>query len=249
MEVDRVLAKGDGRILLVEHDQASLRAHVSQLSQAGFTVTAVPEASEALLHLKKGQFDVLISGVQLADADNLNFLRRVRQLSPNLRFVLMLETADNGFAVETAVLGGLLSLIKPIKPGILEKAAALAVRLSRKRVNPAAVGFPSVYRGGSASFTATEAKNKFGQLLEKAILGDLVVITRHDVQKAVLISIEEFNALSNAPEARINRLSGEFDALLARMQQPAARRGMQAGFQASPEQLGRAAVEAARKRG
>jgi prevent-host-death family protein len=98
-------------------------------------------------------------------------------------------------------------------------------------------------------FTATEAKNKFGQLLERAILGDVVVITRNDVQKAVLISIEEFDALSNAPEARINTLSGEFDALLARMQQPGALRGMQAGFRATPEQLGKAAVEAARKRG
>jgi antitoxin Phd len=249
MEVDRMLANDEGRVLLVEQDQATLHAHVSQLSQAGFTVTEVPEASKALLHLKKGQFDVLISDVQLADANNLDFLRRVRQLSPNLQFVLMLETADNGFAVEAAELGGLQSLIKPIKPEILKKAATLAVRLNRKRANPAAVGFPSVHRGGSPSFTATEAKNKFGRLLEKAILGDVVVITRHDVQKAVLISIEEFDALSNAPEARINTLSGEFDALLARMQQPAARRGMQAGFRASPEQLGRAAVEAARKRG
>jgi antitoxin Phd len=242
-------ANDKGRILLVEREQASLQAHVSQLSQAGFTVTEVREASKALVHLKKGQFDVLMGDVQSADANNLDFLRRARQFSPDLQFVLMLDTADNVFAVEVAELGGLQFLIKPIKPEILKKAATLAVHLNRKRVNSPPVGLPSVHRGGSAWFTATEAKNKFGQLLERAILGDVVVITRNDVQKAVLISIEEFDALSNAPEARINTLSGEFDALLARMQQPAALRGMQAGFRATPEQLGKAAVEAARKRG
>jgi len=44
-------------------------------------------------------------------------------------------------------------------------------------------------------------------------------------------------------------LSREFDALLARMQTPAARAGMKAAFQAYPKQLGRAAVAVARKRG
>jgi antitoxin Phd len=244
-----MIAREKGRVLLVEHDIPTLHAYGSQLSKAGFTVTEVPEASKALLHLKNDQFDVLINDVKLPDTNGLDFLRRVRTFSPNLPLVLMLETADNRFAVEASELGGLQSLIKPIKPEILEKAATLAVRLNRKRENPAAVGVLSVHRGVSVSFTATEAKNEFGRLLEKAILGDVVVITRRDTPKAVLISIEEFNALSNAPEARINALSAEFDALLARMQQPTSRHAMQAAFRASPEQLGRAAVEAARKRG
>ncbi|MGA7925252.1 MAG: type II toxin-antitoxin system prevent-host-death family antitoxin [Candidatus Sulfotelmatobacter sp.] len=244
-----MIAREKGRVLLVEHDIPTLHAYGSQLSKAGFTVTEVPEASKALLHLKNDQFDVLINDVKLPDTNGLDFLRRVRTFSPNLQLVLMLETADNRFAVEASELGGFQSLIKPIEPEILEKAATLAVRLNRKRENPAAVGVLSVHRGVSVSFTATEAKNEFGRLLEKAILGDVVVITRRDTPKAVLISIEEFNALSNAPEARINALSGEFDALLARMQQPTSRHAMQAAFRASPEQLGRAAVEAARKRG
>lgn len=244
-----MIAREKGRVLLVEHDIPTLHAYSSQLSKAGFTVTEVPEASKALLHLKNDQFDVLINDVKLPDTNGLDFLRRVRTFSPNLPLVLMLETADNRFAVEASELGGFQSLIKPIMPEILEKAATLAVRLNRKRENPAAVGVLSVHRGVSVSFTATEAKNEFGRLLEKAILGDVVVITRRDTPKAVLISIEEFNALSNAPEARINALSGEFDALLAGMQQPTSRHAMQAAFRASPEQLGKAAVEAARKRG
>jgi hypothetical protein len=41
----------------------------------------------------------------------------------------------------------------------------------------------------------------------------------------------------------------QFDALLARMQTPGARAGMKMAFDASPKQLGKAAVAAARKRG
>src|SRR6266550_1915941 len=74
-----------------------------------------------------------------------------------------------------------------------------------------------------ALVTATEAKNKFGRLLEKAMQGGVVVITKHDAPKAVLISMDEYTALASAPESRINTLSAEFDSLLMRMQRPGAR--------------------------
>ena len=104
-------------------------------------------------------------------------------------------------------------------------------------------------RPEAASVSATDAKNEFGRILEKVIQGGTVMITRHDVPKAVLISVEEFNALSRAHRVEIDTLSDEFDALLARMQTPAARAGMKAAFDASPKQLGEAALAAARKRG
>ncbi len=97
--------------------------------------------------------------------------------------------------------------------------------------------------------TATEVKNEFGRILERVIGGTTVVITRHDAPKAVLISMDEFNTLSHATRSRLDALSGEFDALLDRMQKPKARRAMKAAFSASPKQLGKAAAAAARKRG
>ncbi len=98
------------------------------------------------------------------------------------------------------------------------------------------------------SVTATEAKKEFGRVLEKAIQGGRVLITKHDTPKAVLISIDEFNTLLRAPESKLNALGAEFDELLARMQRPGARKAMQAAFDATPQQLGKAAVAAARKR-
>jgi antitoxin Phd len=102
--------------------------------------------------------------------------------------------------------------------------------------------------GAPARFTATQAKNKFGRVLEMVLQGGAVVITKHDAPKAILISMDEFNKLSHATELTLDSLSEEFDALLARMQSPKARTAMKAAFAASPMELGKAAVDAARKR-
>jgi len=101
----------------------------------------------------------------------------------------------------------------------------------------------------AGSVTATEAKNEFGQLLEKVIRGARVFITKHDRRKAVLLSVEDFESLAVAGATQLDNLSAEFDALLAGMQTRKVRAGMKAAFDASPRQLGRAAVEVAKKRG
>jgi len=105
----------------------------------------------------------------------------------------------------------------------------------------------SIQPAGSVS--ATEAKNEFGRILERAIRGETVMITKFDAPKAVLMSVDEFKALSRGSRVEIDMLSDEFDQLLAGMQTPAARSAMKAAFDASPKELGRAAVAAARKRG
>ena len=103
--------------------------------------------------------------------------------------------------------------------------------------------------GTHTSYTATEAKHEFGRVLEQAIHGATVVITKHDAPRAVLISMDQFKALQDAPQLKLNTLSEQFDALLDQMQTPQARRGMSVAFNASPKQLGKAAVVSARKRG
>lgn len=101
----------------------------------------------------------------------------------------------------------------------------------------------------ASSVTATHVKNEFGRVLEGVIKGSAVVITKHNVPKAVLVSFDEFKDLALGPDRRLATLRDEFDALLAQMQSPKARAGMKAAFGASPKQLGKAAVKAARKRG
>jgi len=95
---------------------------------------------------------------------------------------------------------------------------------------------------------ATRLKNEFGSVLEQALRGGAVAITRHDAPKAVLVSYDEFQSLVKARSHDLNDLSAEYDVLLARMQTPKAKKASENAFFATPDALGRAAVRAARKR-
>ena len=98
------------------------------------------------------------------------------------------------------------------------------------------------------SIAATRVKNEFGVVLEQALQGGAIAITRHDAPKAVLISYEEFKALVKDRTPSLHELRAEYDVLLSSMQTPKARKGMAAAFNATPAALGKAAVKAAGKR-
>lgn len=93
-------------------------------------------------------------------------------------------------------------------------------------------------------FSATQAKNSFGQVLDTAVSQGMVAITKRDRTTAVVLSLDAYQALVDAQAQPLNNLSHEFDALLQRMQGPGARSALLEAFEASPEELGRAAVNA-----
>jgi prevent-host-death family protein len=99
-----------------------------------------------------------------------------------------------------------------------------------------------------SSVTASDAKAEFARVLELAAQGGAVVVTKHDAPKAVVISVDNFNALAAAAESSLDTLDREFDTLLAQMQTPKARRGMKRAFDASGTELGRSAAAATRRR-
>jgi prevent-host-death family protein len=94
---------------------------------------------------------------------------------------------------------------------------------------------------------ATRFKNEFGSIFEQAALGGAVAITKHNTPKAVLLSYAEFEALTKASMPALDELSGQFDQLLERMQTQRSKSAMASAFDATPEQLGRAAVKAAKR--
>ena len=95
---------------------------------------------------------------------------------------------------------------------------------------------------------ASKAKSAFGEVLERVAATGGVAITRHNVPKAVVISWEEFQSLSRARSESLESLADQFEGLLASMQTPPAEAAWTKLVNASPEELGQAAVEAARRR-
>jgi len=96
--------------------------------------------------------------------------------------------------------------------------------------------------------SATEARNEFAHMMETAARRGVVVIHKQSTPRAVLVSFDEFRALVTRPDHTLDVLTAEFDRLLARMQAPGARAGMKAAFNASPDDLGAAALAVARRR-
>jgi two-component system nitrogen regulation response regulator GlnG len=237
-----------GNILLMDEDPA-LRAICSRgLSKAGFAVTKAKAGSETLRRLESGAFDVLLADIHMPEKDGLAFLQEIHALSPDLPVIVLVSALNNQFAVDAADLGAVQFLAKPVDQGLLRRAVSRAVGLKQAR-QPAPVD-PLVGRGQvPVRMNATKAKNQMGQVLDRVMQGEIVLITRHETPKAAVIPMAEFEKLSRMTGERLSTLSRKYDAMLARMQAPAARRGMKAAFEASPKQLAQAALRFARKRG
>lgn len=95
---------------------------------------------------------------------------------------------------------------------------------------------------------ASQAKNRFGTILDQVAQSGAVPITRHDATKAVLVSIEEFQSLVAGRYSLLATHGAEVDGLLKEMQTPRARKGIGAAFAATPTELGKAAAKAARRK-
>lgn len=95
-----------------------------------------------------------------------------------------------------------------------------------------------------AEFSATEAKNSFGRVLDTAFSQGMVAITKRDRATAVVLSLDAYQALLDAQSQPLNALSHEFDALLQHMQSAPARQAVMDAFDASPDDMGLAAVAA-----
>jgi prevent-host-death family protein len=238
-----------GRVLLVDDQPSILASYGRALSSAGFEVTKAGGGDEAFRRLENALFDVVLTDLLVPKASGLAFLERLHTFSPELPVIVMFDKQSNEIAIEAAELGALQSLVKPIGPALLKRTVDRAVRARRARQDAAPAFLP---RQGEAltpiRITATDAKNQMGHVLETVMQGRVVLITKRETPKAAVIPMAEYEKFSRATEAKLNALSSEFDALLARMQAPEARVGMQAAFDATPEQLARAAVTFARKR-
>jgi antitoxin Phd len=97
------------------------------------------------------------------------------------------------------------------------------------------------------SFTITEFKERAREVID--LVGDhkAVAILRHKMPDAVLISASDYVEFVKLRRERLNFLTQRYDDMVARMQTPEAVAGVDALFNASAEELGSAAVAAAKR--
>ena len=90
--------------------------------------------------------------------------------------------------------------------------------------------------------TATDAKNRFGAVLDRVNREGAVAIIKHDETCAVVLSVDVFRALTAPFPSSIGGLTLQFDDMLERMQRPLDEAARERLFSMSSAKLGRLAV-------
>ena len=99
------------------------------------------------------------------------------------------------------------------------------------------------------AISATELKNATADVFEQVAARRAVAITRHDKPRAVLLSVEQYEALTGQQNPDwLEKLHEEYRGMLDRMQEPKQRAAAEKLFKATPEELGEAAVWAAQQK-
>ena len=94
---------------------------------------------------------------------------------------------------------------------------------------------------------STVAQNEFGRVFDRAMAGTDIAIAKHSVIRAFLVSAERYHELVRHRTVDLDALSSRFEQLYASMQTPEVRAATNEALFATPQEMGRAAVAAARR--
>jgi two-component system, NtrC family, response regulator PilR len=110
---DLAPAKAEPRLLVVD-DERSMRELLSiVLRREGYDVTLATNGREAIEHLERGRFDLLISDVKMPDMNGVEVLRAAKRIDPDTLGIMITAFASADTAIEAMRLGAHDYLSKP----------------------------------------------------------------------------------------------------------------------------------------
>lgn len=122
------------RVLVID-DQAHVRAAVcAALKSIGFEALAVESGRKGLSELEKSSFDLAIVDIYMPEMDGVQFIKALRQRTPNLPIIAMsgvLYRDTGGSALDVLPMArhltDIVSLAKPFRPKQLLHAVQIAM--------------------------------------------------------------------------------------------------------------------------
>ena len=96
--------------------------------------------------------------------------------------------------------------------------------------------------------TATQLKTSTSDVFDLLAKDQAVVIHRHEKPRAVLVSVERYESLVGKESDLLADLMDEYKSMLVDMQSPEQKAAAIRAFNATPEELGEAAVRGAQRR-
>jgi EAL domain-containing protein (putative c-di-GMP-specific phosphodiesterase class I) len=127
-----VNARNEGpRVLVVDDDASLLRLYARMLTDNGYQVQTAPCGQDAVNALNAGQFDVVMSDIDMPEMSGIELLRRVRAADIDVPLLLITGNPSVETATQAIEQGVLRYLIKPVKNAALMEAVGEAVRLHK----------------------------------------------------------------------------------------------------------------------
>jgi DNA-binding NtrC family response regulator len=107
------------RIILAEDDNSTRMAITDILVEKGYDVTAVPDGAQGISAFDKGEFDLVVTDINMPNANGFDLLRHVRESGKEIAVIMMTGYGTTDKAVEAMHLGAFDFISKPCKPDLI----------------------------------------------------------------------------------------------------------------------------------
>jgi putative nucleotidyltransferase with HDIG domain len=104
----------EDRILIVDDEKMICSVLTRRLNREGYACVMANNGREALNHFYKDAFSLIISDIKMPEIDGIEFLRRVKEMSPKMMVIIMTAYPEIDMAVEALRAGAYDFIIKPI---------------------------------------------------------------------------------------------------------------------------------------
>ena len=105
----------EDQILIVDDEKITCNVIAQRLTREGYLCVTAQNGKEGFEYFCKGNFSLVISDIRMPEKDGLEFLRLVKAVRPNMKFIIMTAYAEIEVAVEAMHLGANDLLLKPFE--------------------------------------------------------------------------------------------------------------------------------------
>ena len=122
-----------GRLLIVDDEKVALKNLEHVMKKEGYAVTATQSGANALAHLDKQAFDVVLTDLRMEKVDGMQVLQKCRAAHPDTEVILITGFATLESAVEAMKHGAFYYIAKPFRLDEVRKVVAEALAKVRLR--------------------------------------------------------------------------------------------------------------------
>ncbi len=123
----------NARLLIVDDEKVALRNLEHVMKKEGYDVTATQSGANALAHLEKQDFDIVLTDLRMEKVDGMQILQKCRANHPDTEVILITGYATLESAVEAMKHGAYYYIAKPYRLDEVRKVVAEALEKIRLR--------------------------------------------------------------------------------------------------------------------